>query len=795
LEYWPLLTDDRMTGAQPIERQLRPPTFATAIERGDFPEAVRIIKQLCDTWGGAFMPVVPFTAGQPIDQLWAALLDAMPLDRLVSAATLDSNEIARYSALPGPASKQRLLTVLAKRPLPEVDINVLVCQVDPSDPWYLAYLAIVGDLPTDANQAQNQRDQIRSTLTYGDVVNLRRSEQPPSAVNLLSQLRSPDAWTATRLSQSELGFWPAPVDQRFPNTNRFSLDQNPIATRYGPNLAVVYEKDSVDDLALIWHLRCLHGLKPGLPLAIPIDAVAREGLEYWSANARLLWGFDGGDMAILSASVPKEELNRIADGLDINVVRPEEVLIAHRGCALVSSEIAVFDSGRASAPTFSSNDRQQLGDRLINDIGGRMSLTTVLTNHPLPISTTLRRSAYNQRGYLRGFSTGTSTTQDTATIHFPTGLEVLSALGLDHGMVATPSGPGRAAEHLMRMIGSYRDLSRITFPGVAKLLREMTRGRNTTEIRNRLSRFLKVEPGDEETDRYKILESRLDKALGSPDAEEVPYKSLTKIRNLLNIDTDPAKKWTEWAVERGILLAGFEVTCDKCLNKQWRVLRESVPTLVCNGCGQAIPKPHPIDQLTFQYRASETLLRAINSDVLPCILSLRYLSRLASGSNGLIFGCYPGVDVTRQSDGVRIGEADVALVLNDGRWIVGECKTTALGLHEGELDKLWTLAEGVDAAATFVATLDNSQECGEIWRRTDGWNGRPHFALTAEHLYDPDGLLLAGTDPFAWRTGYYQMGQPGATEAALRTAFEQYLKQLAENVDPDQRARAPWTSS
>lgn len=149
---------------------------------------------------------------------------------------------------------------------------------------------------------------------------------------------------------------------------------------------------------------------------------------------------------------------------------------------------------------------------------------------------------------MRGFITGTSTRRDTATIHYPTGYETLRALGLDRDMIASPSGPGRAAEQLMRMIGDFLDLSRITFPGVTKLLREMTRGRNTTKIRRRLSQFLRVEPGDTESDRYKTLEERLDTALGHPDAEEVPYKSLAQIRNSLGISTDSAKRWTEWAV-------------------------------------------------------------------------------------------------------------------------------------------------------------------------------------------------------------------------------------------------------
>lgn len=794
MEYWPLLTDDQMAGAQPIERQLRPPTLATAVDRTDFPEAARIINELCNSWGGAFMPIVPITADESIPPAWASLIAATPIDRLVSTISMSEEERLTYAYASGPISgPQRLLTVLAKRPLPETKGNVLVCrQLSPNDPWYLAYLAIVGDLPAEADEAQNRRDQLVGSLSYTDVVNVREVGQEPSAEDLLTQLRTTDAWTATQLTTSELGYWPAPVNRGLPDVNSVTLDANPVATKYGPNLVVVYEPNSVDDLALIWHLRALHGFKPGLPLAIPASVDVPSGLANWSTYARTLWGFDGGEMAVLSASVTAERLAKFVDGLDIDVVRIEDVLIPHRGCALLSSEIAVFDGGSASIPMFAPHDKQQLGDRLLDEVGDRTSLTAVLANHPLPPSATLRAGAGGSRGYVRGFSITTSPRNDTAKIYHPTGLETLRALGLDHGMETKPSGPGRSGEHLMRMVGGFYDLSRLAFPGVTRLFREMTRGRNTTEIRNRLNRFLNTQPGEEQGDRYKVLESRLDEALGLPDAEEVPYKSLTKIRNLLNVSSEAAKHWTEWAVKRGLFLKGFEVNCDRCLNKQWRILRDAVPPLICNGCGQAIRKPHPVDHLTFQYRASEALLRAINSDVLPCILSLRYMNRLARGSNGIFYGSYPGVEVIRISDAVTIGEADVALVLNDGRWIVGECKTSALGLNQGELDKLWKLAEGVDAAATFVATLDSSQACGELWKQTDGWNGRPHFALTAEHLYDLDGLQLYGTDPFAWRTQYYQMGQAGANEDSLRTAFETYLLRLTENTDLDQPRRAPW---
>lgn len=795
MEYWPLLTDEQMSGAQPIERQLRPPTLATVVDRTDFTDAVRIVHELHDSWGGAFMPLVPVGAGEQIPLAWGSLIAATPIDRLVSAMSMDEQERLRYSYARGPqAGPQRLLTVLAKRPPPEVKVDVSVCrQLAPDDPWYLAYLAIVGDLPVAANGAQNLRDQLLPALTYSDVVNLHEVGQTPGAGDLLAQLRSPSSLTVAQLTTTDLGYWPAPVNNGFPDVNSITLEAKPVATKYGPNLVVVYEPNSVDDLALIWHLRALHGFKSGLPLAIPASVDVRAGLECWSGNARHLWGIDGGDMAILSASVEEKSLAEFVDGLDIDVVDIDDVLIPHRGCAVVSSEIAVFDAASASIPMFSPNDKQTLGDRLLDDIGHKTSLTALLTNHPLPTSETLRGGTVDNRGYIRGFSTSTSRSRDTARIYYPTGLETLRALGLDHGVETKPSSPGRAGEHLMRMVGGFNDLSRLAFPGVTSLFREMTRGRNTTEIRNRLKKFLNTEPGEEETDRYKLIESRLDEALGQPDAKEVSYKSLAKIQNLLKVNSTAAKDWTEWAVERGLLLKGFEANCDRCLNKQWRILSDAVPPLICNGCGLPIRKPHPINQLIFQYHASETLLRAVNSDALPCILALRYLNRLSRGSNGLFYGSYPGIDVIRISDGVTVGEADVAIVLNDGRWIVGECKTTALGLNQVELDKLWKLAEAVDAAATFVATLDSSQICGELWKKTDGWNNnRPHFALTAEHLYDLGGLHPYGVDPFAWRTEYYQLGQTGATVDSLKTPFEKYLQRAADNTDPDQRSRAPW---
>lgn len=121
----------------------------------------------------------------------------------------------------------------------------------------------------------------------------------------------------------------------------------------------------------------------------------------------------------------------------------------------------------------------------------------------------------------------------------------------------------------------------------------------------------------------------------------------------------------------------------------------------------------------------------------------------------------------------------------------------AKGLTSEELDKLWSAADEVGARATFAATLDRAQACGPLWRERTAPNGRPHFALTAEHLFD---LEVRGptynTDLFDWRDDPPGPRAPSMepTEwATVDEAFSRYTE--GSPTDHLQLRRAPWMSS
>jgi hypothetical protein len=79
--------------------------------------------------------------------------------------------------------------------------------------------------------------------------------------------------------------------------------------------------------------------------------------------------------------------------------------------------------------------------------------------------------------------------------------------------------------------------------------------------------------------------------------------------------------------------------------------------------------------------------------------------------------------------------------------------------------------------------------------------GRPHFGLTAEHLFDLDCIgPVFGEDLFEWRDDYlsrFNRAPDNATtqdrELLVDKAFSDYVEWAAK--DYEQHYRAPWTRS
>jgi hypothetical protein len=126
-----------------------------------------------------------------------------------------------------------------------------------------------------------------------------------------------------------------------------------------------------------------------------------------------------------------------------------------------------------------------------------------------------------------------------------------------------------------------------------------------------------------------------------------------------------------------------------------------------------------------------------------------------------------------------IGEADVLMLMRDGRLVPGECKLHSSSLQVRDLEKLENLADMLDAPWCFVATLDRASACPDFWQaaiRT--LPGRPRFVLTEEHLLQRRVFWALGDNPFEWhamseadrvsRNQEFVNDMPGLVDGLLR---------------------------
>ena len=254
-----------LDGERLVTSQLRPRGGAIAVQHGDYRAACQAVVELCGTWGGGGMPLIPLAVGAEVDERWSRILSESNIDGIERTELLSDDEVAKYTDLHGPAAAQliRIVADLERKPL------VQTCRgMSEDDPWHLAYLAILGDLSPYPHR-QNTWNNLRPDLTFQDVLTIRGIDGEGSATGLLNLLRDFSAISAIELSRSKLtGGLQATYNKGLPESSRFQWDDDRKAHQYGPNVAVLYQPGSVEDLALIWNLRARYVHPPRLPLAL-----------------------------------------------------------------------------------------------------------------------------------------------------------------------------------------------------------------------------------------------------------------------------------------------------------------------------------------------------------------------------------------------------------------------------------------------------------------------------------------------------------------------------------------------
>jgi hypothetical protein len=183
-----------------VNNQLRPRVGATAVDQHDYSAACRAVVELCGTWGGGGMPLIPVTSGTAVDERWSRILNESNIDGIERTDLLTDEELRKYTDLHGPAAAQliRVVVDLERKPV------VQTCRgMSEDDPWHLAYLAVLGDVSAYPHR-QNTWNDLRADLTFQDVLIIRGVDGEGSASGLLSFLRDFTAMSAIELSRSKL---------------------------------------------------------------------------------------------------------------------------------------------------------------------------------------------------------------------------------------------------------------------------------------------------------------------------------------------------------------------------------------------------------------------------------------------------------------------------------------------------------------------------------------------------------------------------------------------------------------
>lgn len=785
-----LLDLTRLNGAYPVRRFFGPPFRAHFVS--DYDDAVAAVHETCHYWGGAIDLLLPFRAGG-LEPRWRELAAAAALDGLETRdKATDEEAEALLGRKVGRSVGDFLLSVLAfsgtkRDEWREVEVALPAAD----DPWYLAYLTALGAWPERPNKQFVDWARLDPDLEWSRVIPVSFSTvSVPGPDDLLRRLRRYESQTPAGVTVTFLGLSQAPRDQGVGEGATRIPRRRPDLAMIGPNVVIVYEPGSIDDLCLVWSLRGAHALNEGLPLAVPASADLDEVLAVFEReHAGVYFGLGGERRrwALTSLSVPLEQLAKVADRRSgrWQIRSADELLQAPRRPGLASSTFATFVDGEARVDAWGEEDARLFGRWPQGVLYLQAVVNLRLESRRLPPSRTLAgRFPYDGYFHDGGWHLLARTPPNTRPMRWPSGWTVIQALARDQGLRASPSTAGAAAATLLRQLGSLEAVSAILNPSVVTELHGLGERRGMSWFRRR-ARKLAADAGANEA-RLAAIERRLDDLSLRAFEGEGNALTVESVRELLG-QRHRASAWLRWALERGLLVQGVEVECRRCGAQSWRSVQEIAPPVVCRGCGATIERPFPVDQLKFRYRASESFLRVVEADAMSHILTLRWWCELFAdpfNKGSYLYGAYPGVDL-KNPDGATVGEADVLLVLADGAIVPGECKRTSAGLNEVELGKLDGLADALGSPWTFVATLSPSRDCDAIWKQAAEADGgtRPRLVLTADQLYEVSVVPALGEDAFGWRER--TPNDDARRDEAWKAQLGDRLEYLSEERDPD----------
>lgn len=749
---------------------LRPERAARPVAAGDLEAAVAEISWLCQVWGGAGQPLLPVSDGR----CPAPYLSCLEREQVDGVGGLQDVPVA----LPWRVSETRPADQPAVLVAGHVPIEqwrpVEVVELAREDPWRPVYAAVLGVWPEAPDAALSERFFLREDLRFDEVVPVRRETATGSLADLLARLSEPSVLTPRRFSGMFLAAGMEPDTSYLGRTEEVLPRPWAVRRAAGPNLIVVMSPGSVEDLALLWNLRCAHGDRRVLPIGLPVEAVDAAALSALQKPGHAtMFGLGGGGCYLTSASLDLDSLKQFAGlGARLEAVPYEQVLTFGPAPGRPSTHITTWENGRTRLRPVSESDKEVLATS-VGVMMPTLLLDVAITGHPLPADGTMRGTDWAPR-----YQAGAAQVQvpfrsrETVEVAWPSTWTCLEAVCLGRGLTAAESEAGLAAATLLRAIGGVGMVRFLQHRPLVELLYRMAERSGMAWWKSRWAaahrQLLAAGTDPDALDRAGDLLGRDDPAVAPPDeGRHVPFSEF-----VATLGSEPAARhWVGWAERRHLLVRGAQIHCPHCKSRPWLPMGALPPPVTCSGCGRRIEQPYGPRELPFTYRLGEPLRRVLETDSLGHVLALHWFVELLRPQ---LVGAHPGVTFA-DADGRHLGEADVVLLTRDGELVPVEVKRRVAGI-EGAADKLDALSDALQSPWDAVAVTEPARDCQALTALGRSLPDRPRVLLTDDQLHEHRIFWTLGSDPFGWQP--LSLDDDAARQAA-------FVKRLADS-DPEE---------
>lgn len=245
-------------------------------------------------------------ADRLIPTAYEDLLGAAQIDAVDNSSPIDNLPLGVRQTHPW--DFQALLMAATGRRAEMRETRVAVLQTE--DPWRAIYAAVLGYLPEVPDPGLLDHVMARKDLTFEAIIPVRRESVEGSLDYLISRLDARDYMHPRQLSAIYLAYGQEP-DTSFINSADVLPAPHRTRRAAGPNIVVVIEPGSVEDIGLLWNLGVTHGDVGVLPIGLPAHqatVAAVQAIEEWTVK----FGLSGGALYLTTVSASPDLLAELA---------------------------------------------------------------------------------------------------------------------------------------------------------------------------------------------------------------------------------------------------------------------------------------------------------------------------------------------------------------------------------------------------------------------------------------------------------------------------------------------------